>query len=253
MGARTLREDSMAHAGRGRGHLPSTGTRPGEPLPSRVPLSPSRSALGSGRQHKGRAVRTAQAREPPRLPGVVVRLPNGRSPARANGPLGHTSTHAQPLPSCWASLVPPPPEGRGFLVVRAEGEVSVIAPPILSPDWAAGVRAEPGLALEVASLFRAVLISRLRGGIRSVGLSKGKEMVTRDCDGPEAGSVPESSGLCHLPLPQHPAAMQPRPTHFACKCETPTKVFSSPAAPCPRGPCPGKSDRQSHTPVRRGR
>lgn len=38
-----------------------------------APLSRSRSALGSGQPHKGRAARAAQAREPPWLLGVVVR------------------------------------------------------------------------------------------------------------------------------------------------------------------------------------
>lgn len=88
--------------GKGAGSPALCGDLARKQLPSWAPLSPSRSPLGFGHQHKGRAVMTAQAREPPRLLGVVVRLRNGRSPARARGGPGRTSTHVPSLPPCLA-------------------------------------------------------------------------------------------------------------------------------------------------------
>lgn len=145
--------------GKGSRRPPSAGAMPGEQLPSRAPLSPSRSALGSGPRHKGREVTTAQAREAPRLLGVVVRPPNGRSPARAGGRPGRISAHAPPFPPCSARPPLRPPGGRGFLVVRSQEESPALAPPPLHPDWATEGRAESGLALGVARLFWAVLMS----------------------------------------------------------------------------------------------
>lgn len=40
----------------------------------------------------------------------------------------------------------------------------MLAPPSLRPDWTTEVRAATRLAVEVASLFRAVLISRCKAG-----------------------------------------------------------------------------------------
>ncbi|XP_045884294.1 translation initiation factor IF-2-like [Meles meles] len=95
------RVDPRAESGGGRGSPSSAGAQSGKQLHSRAPLSASRSEPGSGRRHKGKAVRTAQARKPLRLLGAVVR----------------------------------PPNGRGFLVVGAWKELSVLAPPPLHLDW----------------------------------------------------------------------------------------------------------------------
>lgn len=104
-------------SGKGSGSPALCGDLARKQLPSWTPLSPSRSPLGFSHRHKGRVVMTAQAREPPRLLGVVVRLRNGRSPARAGGGLGCTSTHAPSLPPCLAGPLFHPSTGRGFLVM----------------------------------------------------------------------------------------------------------------------------------------
>ncbi|XP_064441971.1 inhibitor of growth protein 1 isoform X2 [Mirounga angustirostris] len=71
-----MRADPRAQSGGGRDPPPSAGAQSEKQLPSWAPLSPIRSAPGSGRRHKGKAVKTAQAREPLRLLGAVVRPPN---------------------------------------------------------------------------------------------------------------------------------------------------------------------------------
>lgn len=225
-------------------------------------MSPSRSALGSGQPHKGRAVRAAQAREPPWLLGVVVRPPNGRSTARAGGRPGRTSAHALPLPPCSAGpLSLHPSTGRGFLVPyssKSPGGITDLVPPFLHLDWATEMNAAvdwfPGLPICSGTTYN-LAARRVR---ETKGLSGEREVAARAYDVlkaavPAAGSAPAGywAGLAATPRP--PAGMQRRQTGSASKCETPSKVCASPAAPCPRDPRPGKSDRQSHTPARPGR
>ncbi|KAF3825654.1 hypothetical protein GH733_006481 [Mirounga leonina] len=66
-----MRADPRAQSGGGRDPPPSAGAQSEKQLPSWAPLSPIRSAPGSGRRHKGKAVKTAQAREPLRLLGAI--------------------------------------------------------------------------------------------------------------------------------------------------------------------------------------
>lgn len=126
-------------------------------FPSRASLSPSRLAPASSRRHnKGGRCRTAQAREPPGPLGMVVRPPDGRSPARAGGRRGRPSAHARPLPP---GRAPPASGGRGFPVVRPRRRGRYPSLPIPPrPDWTIQLCAASRLAPEVASLFRAVLI-----------------------------------------------------------------------------------------------
>lgn len=233
-----------------KGRPASPGARRG--FTSRASLSPSRLAPASSRRHnKGGRCWTAQAREPRGPLGVVVRPPDGRSPARAGGRRGRPSAHARSLPP---DRAPPAPRGRGFPVVRPRRRgryPSSPTPP--RPDWTIQLCAASRLAPEVASLFRAVLIyfpaaERARG-VRGAG--SGREIACGAGGGAaSAGSAPAVWGgaSCRpaAPPPQWECGAARR--RCACKCETPSKVCAPPAALCPRDPRPGRSDRQSPTP-----
>lgn len=103
--------------GKGSGSPALSGDPARKQLSSWAPLSLSRWALGSSQQHKGRAVRNAQAREPPWMLGVVVRPPNGRSsrgPAAAPAVLVRMRHHFRPAR---LAVFLHPSTGRGFLVL----------------------------------------------------------------------------------------------------------------------------------------
>lgn len=128
----------------------------------------------------------------------------------------------------------------------------MLAPPSLRPDWTTEGERQLDWLSSLPVCSEPYLFPAARRASESEGLSVGWEVATWACDGATAGSVPARSGAGLPAAPRPPVGVQCRPTRSACKCETPSKVCASPAAPCPRDPRPGKSDRQTHTPGRRG-
>lgn len=106
--------------------------------------------------------------------------------------------HAPSLPPCTARPLSPPIVGRGFLVVGAWEELSLLAPPLLRLDWSTEVRAASGLGFGVASLFRALFMPRSAAGRWNEGLGVGREVVPWASDGlggsrPTTQSIPTGS------------------------------------------------------------
>lgn len=222
-------------------------------------LQPSR------RHNKGGRCRTAQAREPPGPLGMVVRPPDGRSPARgpaaAVAALVRTRAHFRPAPACLGRT-------RGFPVVRPRRRGRYPSLPIPPrPDWLIQLCAASRLAPEVASLFRSrtYIFLRCRAGWGEWGLGR----LERGCPrgwrrGCCRGLISGILGAGPTPprgTPHAPVGVRV-PPDAALPASAKLLKFAPRPPPSARETPPGPSDRQSPTPgaagltgrgVRRGR